>query len=94
MYGPEFPKSHRSELKFDAQQSYDVPDVPDDPEVKMSLYSYDCNVNPLHPIDWMINFYSELEILLKDVVLASEYPCQTMEEGSLHVVIAIRHTGI
>ena len=66
MYRPEFLKSRRSEWKFDAQQSYDVP--LGDPEVKRSLYSYDCNVNPLHPVDCMINFYSDWEILLRGVV--------------------------
>ena len=66
MYGPEFLTSHRSEWKFDAQQSYDVP--LGDPELKRTLYSYDCNVNPLHPMDCMINFYSDGEKLLKGVV--------------------------
>ena len=53
MYGPECMKSHKSEWKFDAQQSYDVP--LGDTEVKRSLYSYDCNDNPFHPIDCIIN---------------------------------------
>ena len=66
MYGPEFLKSHRSEWKFDAQQSYDVP--LSHPEVMRSLYSYDCNVNPLHLMDCIINFYSHWERLLKGVV--------------------------
>ena len=66
MYGPEFLKSHRSEWKIDAQQSYDVP--LGDPEVKSYLSSCDCNVNPLHPMDCMINFYSECERWLKGVV--------------------------
>ena len=63
MYGSEFLKSNRSEWKFDAQQRYVVP--LGDPEVKRSLYSYDCNVNPLHPMDCMINFYSDWERLLE-----------------------------
>ena len=36
--------------------------------MKRPLYSYDCNANPLHPIDCMINFYSDRVRLLKDVV--------------------------